>query len=141
MPRLGKRLKSAATYSAGEAAMRVLQIEDVAETAQAVTMILKSDGHDCDTADCGARALALTRNDEYDIILLDIGLPDIDGYEVLNQVRAAGVTTPVIIQSGLVLRKNEVKDLGVEDCLAKPFGRRELRESLQSVIPGRRGHR
>jgi two-component system cell cycle response regulator CtrA len=131
----------AATNSVGEPAMRVLQIEDDAETAQTVTMILKSDGHDCDTADCGARALELARDDEYDIILLDIGLPDIDGYEVLNQLRAVGVTTPVIIQSGLVLRKNEVKDLGVEDCLAKPFGRRELRESLQSVIPGRSAYR
>ena len=68
-------------------------------------------------------------------------MPDIDGYEVLNLLRAAGVTTPVVIQSGLVLRKNEVKGLGVEDYLAKPFGRRELRESLQSVIPGCGGHR
>ena len=100
--------------------MRVLQIEDDAETAQTVTMILKSDGHDCDTADCGARALELAHDDE---------------------LRAAGVTTPVVIQSGLVHRKNEVKGLGVEDCLAKPFGRRELRESLQSVIPGHSGHR
>ena len=121
--------------------MRVLQIEGDAETAQTVTMILKSDGHGCDTADCGARALELARDDDYDIILLDIGLPDSDGYEVLNKLRALGVTTPVIIQSGLVLPKNEVKGLGVEDCLAKPFGRRELRESLQSVIPGRSAHR
>ena len=99
------------------------------------------DDHDCDTADCGARALELAHGDEYDIILFDIGLPDIDGYEVLNPLRAVGVTAPVIFQSGLVLRKNEVKDLGIEDCLAKPFGRRELRESLQSVIPGRSAHR
>ncbi len=121
--------------------MRVLQIEDDVETAQTVTMILKSDGHQCDTADCGARALELARDYDYDIILLDIGLPDVDGYEVLNQLRALGVTTPVTIQSGLVLRKNEVKDLGVEDCLAKPFGRRELRDNLQSVIPGHNAHR
>ena len=121
--------------------MRVLQIEDDAETAQTVAMILKSDGHDCDTADCGGRALELARNAEYDIILLDIGLPDIDGYEVLSRLRGAGVTTPVIIQSGLVLRKNEIKGLGVEDCLAKPFGRQELAESLETVIPGSGSHR
>ena len=78
---------------------------------------------------------------EYDMILLDIGLPDIDGYEVLNRLRKAGVTTPVVIQSGLVLRRNEVEDLGVKDCLAKPFGRRELTASIQSVMPGRSGHR
>ncbi len=121
--------------------MRVLQVEDDAKTAQTVAMILKSDGHDCDTADCGEQALELARHAEYDIILLDIGLPDIDGHEVLQRLRGAGVTTPVIIQSGLVLRKNEVKDLGVEDYLAKPFGRRELTESLQSVRPGSGSHR
>ncbi len=53
--------------------MHVLQVEDDAKTAQAVAMILKSDGHDCDTADCGKQALELARNAEYDIILLDIG--------------------------------------------------------------------
>ena len=121
--------------------MRVLQIEDDAEMAQTVTMIMKSEGHDCDTADSGEQALDLAKNSEYDIILLDIGLPDIDGYEVLNRLREAGVTTPVVIQSGLVLRKNKMKNLGVEDCLTKPFGRRELNESLQSAIPGHAGRR
>lgn len=115
--------------------MRVLQIEDDAKTAQTVETILKSEGHECHTADCGGQALELVRNGEYDIILLDIGLPDIDGYEVLTRLRGAGVTTPVVIQSGLLLRKNEIKGLGVEDCLAKPFGRQELAESLQTVIP------
>ncbi len=84
--------------------MRVLQIEDDAKTAQTVAMILKSEGHDCDTADCGKRALELAGCTEYDLILLDIGLPDIDGYEVLNRLRGAGVTTMVIIQSGLILQ-------------------------------------
>ncbi len=121
--------------------MRILQIEDDAETARSVAMILKSEGHDCDTADCGEQALAFARNEEYDIILLDIGLPDIDGYEVLNRLRASGVTTPVVIQSGLVLRKNKVQGLGVQDCLAKPFGRRELTASLQTVMPGSAGSR
>ena len=88
--------------------MRVLQLEDDAKTAQTVAMILKSDGHDCDTADCGEQALELARHAEYDIILLDIGLPDIDGHEVLKRLRGAGVMAPVVIQSGLVLRKNEV---------------------------------
>ncbi len=120
--------------------MRVLQIEDDSKTARSVEMILKSEGHGCDTADSGEAALELMRGAEYDIILLDIGLPDIDGYEVLNRLRRAGVTTPVIIQSGLVLRKNEVNDMGVKDYLAKPFGRRELTESLLTVIPGGADH-
>ena len=66
--------------------MRVLQVEDDAKTAQTVAMILRSDGHDCDTANCGKQATELARNAEYDIILLDIGLLDIDGHEMLAAI-------------------------------------------------------
>ena len=121
--------------------MRVLQIEDDAKTAQSVELILRAEGHECDTAESGEIALELARTADYDIILLDIGLPDIDGYEVLRRLRNAGVTTPVIIQSGVVLRKNKVQNLGIRDVLAKPFGRHELTQSLQTVIPGSSGHR
>lgn len=123
----------------GEVRVHVLQIEDDAKTAQSVEMILKAEGHDCDTADCGEVAIELTRATEYDLILLDIGLPGMDGYEVLNHLRRAGVTTPVVIQSGLVLLKNKIQDLGVEDCLAKPFGRRELTESIESAVNDNEG--
>ena len=114
--------------------MRVLQIEDDSTTADSVEMILQAEGHTCDTARSGEIALELARATEYDLILLDIGLPGMDGYEVLNHIRRAGVTTPVIIQSGLVLLKNKVKDLGVADCLIKPFGRRDLSESIETAI-------
>lgn len=114
--------------------MRILQIEDNSATAESVELILQAEGHACDTARNGETALELARATEYDLILLDIGLPGMDGYEVLNHMRRAGVTTPVIIQSGLVLLKNKVKDLGVEDCLAKPFGRRQLTDSIESAV-------
>ncbi len=114
--------------------MRVLQIEDDSKTAESVEMILQAEGHNCDTARSGEAALDLVRATEYDLILLDIGLPGMDGYEVLNHLRRAGVTTPVIIQSGLVLLKNKVKDLGVEDYLTKPFGRRDLAESIENAV-------
>jgi two-component system cell cycle response regulator CtrA len=113
--------------------VRVLQIEDNSKTAESVELILQAEGHTCDTARSGETALELARATEYDLVLLDIGLPGMDGYEVLNHLRRAGVTTPVIIQSGLVLLKNKVKDLGVEDCLTKPFGRRDLAECIQNV--------
>ena len=79
-------------------------------------------------------ALDLARATEYDLILLDIGLPDVDGYDVLNQMRRTGVTTPVIIQSGLVLLKSKVEGLGVEDYLNKPFGRQQLAESIENAV-------
>ena len=114
--------------------MRVLQIEDDSKTAESIEMILQAEGHICDTARSGETALEMVRVTEYDLILLDIGLPEMDGYEVLNHLRRAGVTTPVIIQSGLVLLKNKVKDLGVEDCLTKPFGRRDLAQSIENAV-------
>ncbi len=101
-------------------ALLVLQIEDDAGTAKSVETILKAEGHDCDIADCGEVALEMSRATEYDLILLDIGLPDMDGYEILSHLRRAGVTTPVIIQSGLVFLKSKIEELGVEDCLANP---------------------
>ncbi len=116
--------------------VRILQIEDDANTAQSVERILEAEGHACDTADRGEAALKLARARDYDLILLDIGLPDMDGYEVLSHLRRAGVTTPVIIQSGLILLKSKVEELGVEDCLAKPFGRLDLTECIEGAIAG-----
>ncbi len=114
--------------------MRILLIEDDSKTSESVETILRAEGHACDIAACGKTALDMARATEYDLILLDIGLPDMDGYEVLNHMRRTGVTTPVIIQSGLVLLKSKVKDLGVEDYIAKPFGRQQLAESIESAV-------
>ncbi len=114
--------------------MRILLIEDDSKTSESVETILRAEGHACDIAACGKTALDMARATEYDLVLLDIGLPDMDGYEVLNHMRRTGVTTPVIIQSGLVLLKSKVKDLGVEDYIAKPFGRQQLTESIESAV-------
>ncbi len=131
---VSKRIAVIRGTTSKEGAVRVLQIEDDSKTAESVEMILQAEGHACDTARSGEVALELARATEYDLILLDIGLPGMDGYEVLNHLRRAGVTTPVIIQSGLVLLKNKVKDLGVQDCLTKPFGRRDLAESIENAV-------
>ena len=114
--------------------MRILLIEDDSKTSEAVETILRAEGHACDIAASGKTALDLARATEYDLILLDIGLPDVDGYDVLNQMRRTGVTTPVIIQSGLVLLKSKVEGLGVEDYLNKPFGRQQLAESIENAV-------
>ncbi len=62
--------------------MRVLQVEDEPSTARTVERMLRSDGHDCQTTPLGEEAVRLARDNDYDVILLDVMLPDIDGYEV-----------------------------------------------------------
>jgi DNA-binding response OmpR family regulator len=121
--------------------VRILLIEDDSKTSESVEMILRAEGHACDIAASGKAALDIARATEYDLILLDIGLPDMDGYEVLDHMRRTGMTTPVIIQSGLVLLKSKVKGLGVEDCVAKPFGRQQLAESIESAVNDNNGQR
>ena len=116
--------------------MRVLQVEDDPAAAQAVEQMMASKGDTCQTTAYGEEAVALAVDNDYDLILLDIMLPDIDGYEVLRQLQAAGVHTPVLIQSGMIDRDEMEKGagFGVEDYLVKPFSRKELNERIGAVM-------
>ena len=108
--------------------MRVLYVEDDDNLAFAVEQMLRQEGHACDRARSGVGAIKLGQEHDYDVILLDVMLPDIDGYEVLRQLQELGVETPVLIQSGLVERDRAMDGLGfgVDDYLIKPFNRDEL---------------
>ena len=79
---------------------------------------------------------------DYDIILLDLMLPDIDGYEVLRRLRDARVETPVLILSGLTETEDKVKGLGfgADDYLTKPFDKVELLARIQAIVRRSRGH-
>ncbi len=116
--------------------MRVLQVEDDPTAAQAVEQMLKSKGYTCETTAYGEQAVALATCNDYDIILLDIMLPDIDGYEVLRRLQEAHVHTPVLIQSGLIGRDEMEKGVGfgVDDYLVKPFTRSELSERIKTAL-------
>lgn len=116
--------------------MRVLQVEDDPTAAKAVEQMMKSRGYTCQTTAFGEEAVALATDNDYDLILLDIMLPDIDGYEVLRQLQAAGVHTPVLIQSGIIGRDEMEKGVGfgVEDYLVKPFSRSELDARIGTVM-------
>jgi len=116
--------------------MRVLLIEDEARTAESVGLMLKSLGHDCDWAEDGESGAERALNREHDVILLDIMLPGIDGYDVLQQIRTAEVNTPVIMQSGLVERATAVKGLGLgaTDYLIKPYGKEELAARMAATF-------
>jgi len=81
--------------------MRVLLVEDDTATAKSIELALASEGIICDTAQLGEEGLEIGKLYDYDIIILDLMLPDIDGYEVLLRLRSAKVTVPILILSGL----------------------------------------
>ena len=122
--------------------MRVLLVEDDTATAKSITMMLGSEGFVCDSTDLGEDGLEIGRLYDYDIIILDLMLPDIDGYEVLRRLRAARVTTPILILSGLCEPSNKVKGLGfgADDYLTKPFDKAELIARIQAIVRRAKGH-
>ena len=122
--------------------MRVLLIEDDSATAASIEMMLRSEGFICDTTDLGEDGLEIGKLYDYDIIVLVLMLPDLDGYEVLRRLRAARVRTPILILSGLAELDHKIKGLGfgADDFLTKPFDRRELIARIQAIVRRAKGH-
>ncbi|MDH3473417.1 MAG: response regulator [Rhodospirillales bacterium] len=132
--------------------MKVLCVEDNPAEARTVAAMLHGAGHDCDTTDLGEAAVDLAAGQAYDLIVLDIMLPDIDGYETMRRLRAAGVDTPVLIQSGLVDRdkagdgpgdgpgdgRGDGPAFGFDEFLVKPFTKGELIERVDATVSGAR---
>ncbi len=122
--------------------MRVLLIEDDPSTAQAVEMALRSEGSICDRTDLGEDGLEIGKLYDYDIIILDLMLPDMDGFEVLRRLRSSNVPTPILILSGLNDTDDKVKGLGfgADDYLTKPFNRVELMARVNAIVRRSKGH-
>ncbi|WP_303979747.1 response regulator transcription factor CtrA [Dongia mobilis] len=122
--------------------MRVLVVEDDSNTAQSIELMLKAEGYIVDTTNLGEDGLEIGKLYDYDIIILDLMLPDIDGYEVLRRLRAAHINTPILILSGLSELDSKIKGLGfgADDYLTKPFDRRELIARLQAIVSRSKGH-
>jgi two-component system cell cycle response regulator CtrA len=122
--------------------MRVLLIEDDVTTSAKIEATLQDEGIPCDLTERGDDGLQQGKLYDYDIIVLDLLLPDMDGYEVLKQLRAAQVRTPVLILSGLDGLNDKVKGLGfgADDFLTKPFDHRELVARIQAIIRRSKGH-
>lgn len=116
--------------------MRVLYVEDDEALAKSVAQMLESDGHVCEKIAHGKEAIDLAKRNSYDFILVDVMLPDIDGFEVIKQLRDAGVQTPYLIQSGLVDRNSAFGGLafGVGEYLVKPFTKAELINTMNGVL-------
>jgi two-component system cell cycle response regulator CtrA len=122
--------------------MRVLIVEDDTATSATIELVLKAEGFICDTTDLGEDGLEIGKLYDYDIIILDLMLPDIDGYEVLRRLRAARVRTPILILSGLGELDHKIKGLGfgADDFLTKPFDKRELVARIHAIIRRAKGH-
>jgi two-component system cell cycle response regulator CtrA len=122
--------------------MRVLLVEDDRAMAQSIETMLKSESYICDTTDMGEDGLEIGKLYDYDIIILDLMLPDIDGYEVLRRMRAAKIDTPILILSGLSGLDDKLKGLGfgADDYLTKPFDKRELVARIQAIVRRSKGH-
>src|ERR1700749_4307925 len=103
--------------------MRVLLIEDDSATAQSIEMMLKSEGFNVYVTDLGEEGVDLGKIYDYDLILLDLNLPDMSGMDVLRTLRMSRIGTPVMILSGSQEIDSKVKSLGggADDYMTKPF--------------------
>ncbi len=122
--------------------MRVLLIEDDASTARAIELMLKSEGFNVYATDLGEEGVDLGKIYDHDIILLDLSLPDMSGFEVLRSLRVSKVETPILILSGHADTANKVKGLGIgaDDYLTKPFHRNELVARIRAIVRRSKGH-
>jgi two-component system cell cycle response regulator CtrA len=124
--------------------MRVLLVEDDSAMAKNIELMLRSEGCVVDKTDLGEEGLELgkSRIYDYDIIILDMMLPDVNGYEVLKRFRRAEVKTPILILSGLSEANDKVKALvtGADDYLTKPFDKAELVARVNAIVRRSKGH-
>lgn len=122
--------------------MRILIIEDDETTAKSIQMTLKSESFICDITPIGEDGLEIGKRYDYDLIILDLMLPDIEGYDILKRLRATQVATPVLILSGLSDIDDKIKGLGfgADDYLTKPFNKSELVARVRAVIRRAKGH-
>lgn len=122
--------------------MRVLLIEDDSATAQSIELMLKSENFNVYTTDLGEEGIDLGKLYDYDIILLDLNLPDMSGYEVLRTLRVSKVKTPILILSGLAGIEDKVRGLGfgADDYMTKPFHKDELVARIHAIVRRSKGH-
>ena len=122
--------------------MRVLLIEDDIATAQSIELMLKSESFNVYTTDLGEEGVDLGKLYDYDIILLDLNLPDMSGYEVLRTLRVSKVKTPILILSGIAGIEDKVKGLGfgADDYMTKPFHKDELVARIHAIVRRSQGH-
>jgi two-component system, cell cycle response regulator CtrA len=116
--------------------MQGLLIEDDSAIAQSIELILNSEKFNVDRAELGEKGTYLGKLYRYDVILLDLNLPDVSGFEVLRSLRMSKVTTPILILSGFSGMEDKVKGLGLgaDDYMTKPFHKDELVARIHAIV-------
>ena len=122
--------------------MRVLLIEDEPTTAKAIELMLAAEGFTVYKTASGEEGVDLGMLYDYDVILLDLNLPDLHGYDVLKQLRVGKVQTPVLVLSGISEMETKVRSFGfgADDYVTKPFDRAELIARIHAVVRRSKGH-
>ena len=122
--------------------MRILLVEDDPTTSRSIEMMLTHANLNVFCTDLGEEGIDLAKLYDYDLILLDLNLPDMSGHEVLRQLRIARVETPILILSGADDTDNKIKGFGfgADDYLTKPFHREELVARIHAIIRRSKGH-
>ena len=122
--------------------MRILLVEDDATTARSIDLMLSHANFNVYLTDMGEEGVDLAKLYDYDLILLDLDLPDMNGMEVLRQIRLSRIDTPILILTGS--DDTEVKlrgfGFGADDYMTKPFHREELIARIQAIIRRSKGH-
>ena len=122
--------------------MRILLIEDDPTTSRSIELMLTHANLNVYCTDLGEEGVDLAKLYDYDLILLDLNLPDMTGHDVLRQLRMAKVETPILILTGTDDTENKVRSFGfgADDYLTKPFHREELVARIHAIIRRSKGH-
>lgn len=122
--------------------MRVLLVEDDPTTSKSIELMLTHANLNVYATDLGEEGIDLGKLYDYDLILLDLNLPDMNGHEVLRQLRLARIETPILILSGDDDTESKLKGFGfgADDYLTKPFHREELVARIHAIIRRSKGH-
>lgn len=122
--------------------MRVLLVEDDPTTSRSIELMLNHANLNVYSTDLGEEGIDLAKLYDYDLILLDLNLPDINGHEVLRQLRMSKVETPILILSGADDTESKIKGFGfgADDYMTKPFHREELVARIHAIVRRSKGH-